>query len=63
MPDTGGNFWGTFRSSLANSVLGAMTLVAILVLEVGGVAVLLFERPDTSANITTPGDERRGGAS
>lgn len=52
----GGNFWGTFRSSLANSVLGAMTLVAILVLEIGGVAVLYFERPDASANITTPGD-------
>ena len=52
----GGNFWGTFRSSLANSVLGAMTLLAILVLEVGGVAVLLFERPNASANITTPGD-------
>jgi voltage-gated potassium channel len=52
----GGKFWGTFRRSLANSVLGAMTLVAILVLEIGGVAVLLFERPDASANITTPGD-------
>jgi voltage-gated potassium channel len=52
----GGNFWGTFRRSLANSVLGAMTLVAILVLEIGGIAVLLFERPDASANITTPGD-------
>lgn len=52
----GGNFFGTFRRSLANSVLGAMTLLAILVLEIGGVAVLLFERPDASANITTPGD-------
>ena len=52
----GGNFWSTFRQSLANSVLGAMTLVAILVLEVGGLAVLYFERPDASANITTAGD-------
>jgi voltage-gated potassium channel len=33
-----------------------MTLLAILVLEIGGVAVLYFERPDASANITTPGD-------
>jgi hypothetical protein len=52
----GGRFWGTFRASLANSVLGAMTLLAILVLEIGGIAVLFFERPDASANITTPGD-------
>lgn len=52
----GGNFWGTFRSSLANSVLGAMTLVAILVLEIGGLAVLYFELPNANANITTPGD-------
>ena len=52
----GGNFWATFRNSLANSVLGAMTLLAILVLEIGGIAVLYFERPDASANITTPGD-------
>lgn len=52
----GGNFWGTFRSSLANSVLGAMTLVAILVLEIGGIAVLSFELPNANANITTPGD-------
>jgi voltage-gated potassium channel len=52
----GGNFWATFRRSLANSVLGAMTLVAILVLEIGGIAVLYFERPDASANITTAGD-------
>ena len=52
----GGNFWGTFRSSLANSVLGAMTLVAILVLEIGGLAVLYFELPNPNANITTPGD-------
>jgi voltage-gated potassium channel len=52
----GGRFWGTFRASLANSVLGAMTLLAILVLEIGGIAVLFFERSDASANITTPGD-------
>jgi voltage-gated potassium channel len=52
----GGNFVGTFRRSLANSVLGAMTLLAILVLEIGGVAVLLFELPNANANITTPGD-------
>ncbi|MFN8469492.1 MAG: ion transporter [Caldilineaceae bacterium] len=52
----GGNFVGTFRRSLANSVLGAMTLLAILVLEIGGIAVLLFELPNANANITTPGD-------
>lgn len=52
----GGRFWGVFRRNLANSVLGTMFLLAILVLEVGAICVLYFELASSSSNITTAGD-------
>jgi voltage-gated potassium channel len=53
---SGGRFLGVFRRNLANSVLGTMFLVAILVLEVGAISVLYFELAGSTSNITTAGD-------
>lgn len=53
---SGGRPWRTLRHERANSVLGSMILLAILVLELGGVAVLYFESASPSANITSAGD-------
>ena len=53
---SGGQPWRVVRRERANSILGSMVVLAILVLEVGGVAVLHFESASANANITTPGD-------
>lgn len=53
---SGGQPWRVVRRERANSILGSMIILAILVLEVGGVAVLHFESASANANITTPGD-------
>jgi voltage-gated potassium channel len=53
---SGGQPWRVARRERANSVFGSMILLAILVLEVGAVAVLHFESASSNANITTAGD-------
>lgn len=53
---SGGQTWRTIRRERANSVLGSMIVLAILVLEIGGIAVLHFESANSNANITTAGD-------
>lgn len=53
---SGGQPWRVVRRERANSILGSMIILAILVLEIGGVAVLHFESASANANITTPGD-------
>ncbi len=50
------NLVRTYRKERANSVLGTMTFLILLVLEFGGIAVLTFESASPSANIRTPGD-------
>jgi voltage-gated potassium channel len=53
---SGGQPWRVVRRERANSILGSMVILAILVLEIGGVAVLHFESASANANIATPGD-------
>ncbi len=51
-----GKPWRVVRRERANSVFGSMIILAILVLEFGGMAVLHFESASSNANITSAGD-------
>lgn len=53
---SGGKPWRVVRRERANSVFGSMIILAILVLQFGGIAVLHFESASPNANITTAGD-------
>ena len=53
---SGGKPWRVVRRERANSVFGSMIILAILILEFGGIAVLHFESANPNANITTAGD-------
>ena len=56
LPQTSGQTWRVLRRERANSVFGSMIMLAILVIEIGGIAVLHFEGANPNANITTAGD-------
>jgi voltage-gated potassium channel len=53
---SGGKPWRVVRRERANSVFGSMIILAILVLQFGGIAILHFESASPNANITTAGD-------
>lgn len=53
---SGGKPWRVVRRERANSVFGSMIILAILILEFGGIAMLHFESASPNANITTAGD-------
>lgn len=53
---SGGKPWRVVRRERANSVFGSMIILAILILEFGGIAMLHFESANPNANITTAGD-------
>lgn len=56
LPQTSGQTWRDLRHERANSVFGSMIMLGILVIEIGGIAVLRFEGANANANITTAGD-------
>lgn len=56
LPKTSGQTWGTLRRERANSIFSSMIMLAILVIEIGGIAVLHFEGTNANANILTAGD-------
>ena len=56
LPQTSGQTWRVLRRERANSVFGSMIMLAILVIEIGGIAVLHFEGANANANITSAGD-------